>query len=834
MPILVALSYRYLISKRARSLLTILAITVGTAVVSATLSTNSAIEESLHRTAVAIAGKADVLIEALDPEGFPPTNIERIRRMPTISVAAGRVTKRTFFRTTTARGFVDLLGVDPEADEQVHTYTFVAGRGLLPAPSHDVVVGDRWASRYGVAIGDSLELITREGFTKFQVVGIITEADPGLASSEGILRTHVATVQAAFQLHNRLQRFDLVLKDPADLPQLEQQLSAELDGQYILRKVGDIRQELSDSISDFRPLLFFFGTVATFVGAFLVYNTLTMNVADQAREIGLLRMVGATLQQIRLMALAQAFLLALGGTIPGALLGQALAVALIALFESLRQMPLTGSPFSITAGLWGIAIGTSMTFVAAIVPSWRAGRLSPTEALRTVATALNRQRQNEQARRAPVLLGSVLLLMLFISWPFNDVWRWLKAPALVYLFALLVSLSPVLADGISRLATRLVSPWSSSIMLVQRNFQREPSRTAATLAGFFISFAFVIGLTNMTESATTAGQRWVSSLFPGEYAIVAPVPQPLILVNEFTAVSGVEQASPVALNPIVWNGLRFTAAGLDPIAYASAFEFVEGNRERAFAELRRGNSVLIPAGFARDFDIKRGSSLRLRIGANEAAFTVVGVIAHSFPSSDRYGSLVLALEDLRRYGGDDSFQFIAVNALPDADPVQMMQELGALAEQYGLEAGSVQNLRMSVQQAIQLLLILFGGLVATGIVISSLGLANTMMMNIAGRTRELGILRAVGTTQTQVQLLMITEALMLGLIGALMGVVGSVFLGRLLVELARTPEFDPQFSFSPLVALVALGVGLVAALVAAWYPARRAASIKIVDALRFE
>ena len=832
MSALFLLAYRQLISKRTRTVLTTLAIALGTTVISASFSTNNAIEDSLQTSADAIAGNADVLLEATDSQGFPERVLQQVLDVPGVRLAAGRVQKRTFFRTATDRGFVELLGVDPQADPQVHSYGLLAGRPLSPSPSTEVLVGDRWASRFGIRVGDSLELITKDGFSQFQVVGIIVEADPGRASSEGILRAHVAAVQDAFQLGHRLQRVDVVLADAKDVAELESQLEERIGAGYIFQRVPDIRQELRESVIDFQLLLFFFGAIAIFVGAFLVYNTITMTVVEQTREIGLLRTVGASMDQIRGITLAQALLLALWGTVPGTLLGQVLALGLVALFEALRQTPLTETPFSIIATVWGITVGSGMTMLAATLPAWRAGRLTPLEAQRAFPTT---QIYQQNTRRQALAVIGTLLSVLFLAWPVEEVWRWTKGPILLCLFMLLVYLSPLFVDGIAKIWSVLFRRWATGVtLLVQGNFQRERARTAATLAGFFVSFAFVVALNNVAESATSAGQRWVSSLFPGEYAITAPVPQARVLASEFSNMAGIDYASPVGMRTVTWNGSRYVAAGLDPISYSSAFEFVEGDRNQAFTALRRGNAVLVPTRFARAWEIRRGDMLRLQFGITDAVFTVAGTIAHSFPSPDNYGTLILSLDDLRRYGGEDSFHFITIKALPETDQQNIFRELTLLAEQYGLEANTVANLRTAVQQAMQLLLILFGGLVATGIVIAVLGLVNTMMMNVAGRTRELGLLRAVGMTQIQAQWLTVTEALVLGIAGAILGIAGGAFLTRLLIELARTPDFDPQYAFSPAVALLALGVGVTAAVLAAWYPAHRSASIRIVDAIRFE
>ena len=831
MSALLRIAFRNLLSKRLRTVLTLVAIAVGTAAISATLSTNGAIEASLRQSAFAVTGNADVLVQASNPEGFPTAALRQVQQLPNVRLAVGRVQKRTFVRTATTRGFVELVGIDPKNDPLVHPYQLLAGNGLTGDSSKGVLIGDRFARRFDLKVADSVDLVTQNGFATFEVAGIISEVDPSKASSEGLIYVNLAVAQNGFGVGDRLHQMDIALVNAAGASQLETQLAGSPIGNATIRQASDVREELEGSVADFKLLLYFFGAIASVVGAFLVYNSLSMSVLEQTREIGLLRTIGASMDQIRFMTLGQGCMLAVGGAIPGALLGQALAFVLATVFESLRHVPLATTPLSPQSALIGVGIGTLATLVATAVPAWKSGRLTPLLAASTFAGASSTERDLRQ-RRPAIALG--ILLTVFLALSRGQALLWLNSAIALTLCSLLIYLSPLLIDGFLLLSQPLWGRFAGMGILIRRNFQREKGRTASTLAGFLVSFAFVVALSNVAESSNSTGQRWVASLFPGEYAVIAPVPQGRRLVSEFAKVPGVERASPVSLQSVVWNGSSFTAAGVDPISYATAFEFVDGQRESSFAALRRGNAILVPARLARDLGLHRGDSLPLQFGTEKASFTVAAVIAHSFPNVNGYEAIVLSLDDLRRYARNDSFNFIAITASPNAEPNAVLHELTLTAEQYGMETNSVDNLKSSVHRAMQLLLILFGGLVATGIVISSLGLVNTMMMNVSQRRRELGILRVAGMTPDQVQWLTVSEAVILGSFGALMGVIGGTFLTWLLVTFARTPDFDIQFSFSPTIGAVSLGLGLVSAMIAAWYPAHQAASMSVVDAIRLD
>ena len=829
---LFSIAYRNLVSKRLRSVVTALAIAVGTGVITATFTTNTAIQTSLEQTAASIAGNADLLVEAQDPQGFQDDSVVAVKNLPGVQFVAPRVQQRIFFRTSTQRGFVELLGVDPPSDFRLHGYRLLSGSFLSSEESRGLLVQEHWAGRLGVNVGASLELLTREGFIPFQVQGIVAEANPGQAGSGGVIRMHIATAQSLFGLTRGVQGLSIKVDNPNSISDLESQLPGLLRSDFVVRRVSQITQDLQDSVADFQTLLLFFGGIALFVGTFLVYNTLLMNVVDQTREIGLLRAVGASMSQVVVMTLVQGLLLGIAGTFPGVVFGQLLAQVLVKVLADTRQLAPLSSSFSFSSMLLGAAIGLVVTVLAALVPALRAGQLSPLVALRTIG--VSQEDVEHRFRRILAFLGLVGLLV-FLVWPVQEETRGLKALSLLPLFLLLVYLSPTYIGPLIWVSGILFRHRLTGIgVMAQRNVQRERGRTGVTVAGFFVSLAFVVALPNIASSAASAGQQWVGSLFPGDFVVVSPIPQPLVLVSEFEQLPEVDRVSSILVQAVNWNAIQLSTVGIDPTHYVSAFQFVECERISAFKALLRGNAVLLPAKFAREWGLKVGDVMRLRVGNKEVSFTVSGVIAHSLPSVDNYGALVLSARDLQRDFGADSFQFLAVSTWADEDQETAIQRLRQVAEQYGMEANTLQSLKLSVYAAMQQLLVLFVGLVVTGILVGSLGIVTTMMMNITQRMREIGILRAEGMTQGQVQVLTMAEAAILGFIGGVMGIAAGAFLTWVMIELSRTPEFDPQVSFSPVVALLSLALGILGAIVAALYPARRAARINIVAAVQHE
>ena len=322
------------------------------------------------------------------------------------------------------------------------------------------------------------------------------------------------------------------------------------------------------------------------------------------------------------------------------------------------------------------------------------------------------------------------------------------------------------------------------------------------------------------------------SLFPGEFTIVSPVEQSFDLLQEFQAIPGVEQVSPVATVPVVWNGVRFTAAGVEPAHYFLAFQFQEGERTVAFKEMRRGHSLLVSSRLAQDKGIKVGDQLTLTSGDREASFSVTGIIAHSFPTPDNYGALVLTRDDIETVFGVTGFRFAVVSAAPDADATALEEALRRTSETLGVELNTVTQLRQSVRQGVISLIGLLTGLVLVGVIVGFLSIVTMMLMRVAQRAKELAILRAGGMTISQIQQLSVVEAAILGCLGAVLGNLLGLLLTWILVDFARTGDFNLSVTFSFPIAAVTIGVGTLGAVISAYFPARAAAATNIVHALR--
>lgn len=836
MPGLIRIALRNLIRSRARSLFAVLAVVLGTAVVSATFTTNGAIEGSLRQSGESMVGNADLVVEAIDQRGFPERAVAATRALPGVTFVAPQVQKRTYFRTQDQRGFVELIGIDPQLDPQVHPHALAEGQFLSSPQQRGVLLVKDWATRMGLRAGDHLDLLTSEGFRPFDVVGLLDEPDQSKRTATGIVRVPLAVAQATFGLQDHVDSLSIKVANPAQIQAVEDRLPDTITARYLVRETPKLLKELEDSVRDFQGALLFFGAIALVAGAFLVLNTLSLTVAEQSRQIGLLRATGATADTVLRMTLAQGAALGVVGSILGVVVGEGMARVLIVAVSATQGLAPTGVPFSPAGIGLSLMVGMLITLAASLFPALQASSISPLMALsQTRSTATGRA---QRTLTILALLASAAIVVFLLRPVETEGMRALKLLGLLVLFLLVILLSRGLVPFLAPVVG-LPFRWlfRSTGVLAERNVRRERARTGVTVAGFVISLSLVIALWNSSTSFTRAGEAWARSIFPADFVVVSAVDQPVELVDEFAAVPGVDPlfgVSPVSLFPIVWESYSLTAAGVDPSVYFQAFDFIKGDRTEAFRAMQRGTSVLVPEVLAREQDIELDDNLLFKYGNREVVFTVVGVVTHSLPSADGFGTVIVPKSFAESEFGVRSFRFLAVRAAPDSDVGLLGEQLGQTAELFGMESHSVSSLRDSVARGVSGLLALLAGLVIIGVVVGSLSVVNTMVMNISQRIREIATLRALGMTRGQVQQLAVAEAVTMGLLGAVVGIGLGAFVTWVLVALNRTADFDPLFTFSPLAGLLVLALGGLSAGLAAFYPAGVAARINPIEALRHE
>ena len=826
------LSYRGLASNKVRSLLIGAAVVLGVAMFMAATTTNHALDDSLAEMAQQLVGKADLEVRALSDRGLSAAALRSIASAPGVKSAVPLVRKRTYYRGQAHRGFVELIGIEPVQETELRSYDLSQGVFLADDANYTALLLESWARDKSFHRGDEIELITVDGFRSFQIVGLLSRAGVGETSFGRVVFVSLKTAQAMFGLGDRISQVSIELDPGARLEGVQEELEARLEEEFVVVPSETIARGLRDSLRDIQGLLLLLGAVALFVGGFLIYNTLAITVSERSRDIGLLRAGGATSTQVLTLFLYEALLLGATGSLVGVVVGWGLAQILARGVGLTQTIPIRTIPLGIGDVVFSAVAGIGVSLLAAFLPAWQGSRLAALEALRPEYV-----RPVAAPRRLRWLLGLVTAALGILLIVGGSGALFVSAVGVVLLCVGLIALSQPLIAPLARVAS-LPFSWLArrEATLAVRNLDRTATRTSLTVGGLTVAVAVIVALEISAASVSTAGQKWVRSLFAGQWLVVSPVAQPMIFAEELRSVEGVEEVLPIRTFAVNWEGRYLGAAALplNDSLERGAFELDDQDRQQAMALLEEGPGVLVPSLLAQRYGLGVGDGISLHTEQGLQSFPIVGVVAHSLPAANDEGAIILPWEVMVEQFGLTGFDLLQVVPREGLDGDKFRELLSSRAELYGMETTSVQEIASTVQEAITNLFALLAAMVGAALIVGGLGIANTMMVNVNERRREIGLLRAAGMTARQVVAMVLVEAGTMGAMGGLFGCAAGLLLSRVIIEFSRSPDFDPQYVVPLGFLVAAFAVPIPLSLIASAYPARSAARLSVIDSLRYE
>ncbi|GAA3373380.1 ABC transporter permease [Streptomyces racemochromogenes] len=842
---------RNVLAHKARLIMTVLAVCLGVAFISGSLvfadSTTAAYRASMARDYAGIAVTVDPAYPVGAPAGERTSVLDdalaaRLAAVPGVASARpavdGSVTLAAKdgspMRAGNAMGKL-AAGYVPGPDGKDARYPLTAGRA--PRDGGEVALDRGTATAGGYALGDTVSLAVDGPVLKPRLVGIVSTGDTRVTSGGTLAVFDKATAQKLFAAPGRYTGIDLSATPGTDQSDLARRVGALLPADRAQATTASAKADqqsvfIGTKTRSYARLPLLFAAVSLFIGSFLIINTFTMLITRRTREIALLRAIGATRRQVVRSVLAEAALVGLVASVIGFGMGLGVAAALPGLLGTGEDLlpggPLVVGPAPVAASL---AVGVGVTVLAAWLPSRRAARIAPVEAMRTAeqppSATLSRIRG--AAGAAVVLLGAGLLFSLGGAKDASDENLRTALFGCGVLVTGLILLAPLLAGPVVRLIGRVTGRFGVAGGLARDNALRDPRRTAATAVALMISTALVTGLSVIEHSSARALDSQAAAGLRADYVIGtrdATTAVDAAAVRRIAAVPGVSTASAVADSGISVGAGAGQVSGVDPksVEAVMRLRFTSGSAE----DLGPGR-IAVSASFARDNRIGTGNRVRAAVGPGagedrDRPYTVVGVYQDNPTARD-----VLAdRADVQRYGYlRDSVQRVLVagsgdlggrlRAAVDNSPLLKVQSRAQLVREQAGVAGD--------------LITLVFGLLAIGVVISALGMVNTLAMSVAERTREIGVLRAVGMDRAGVRGMIRLESLTVAAYGTLLGLAGGLFGAWKVSGLANGAI--PQYSFSlpwgtlALVVLLSLAVGVAAAAL----PARRAAALTPMHAV---
>ena len=838
-----SLAWRSLAARRLRTALTIAGVALGVGVLFAMQLTGATLDAAVDLTVRDLVGRADLRVRAFADPGLSPPSVEAIRATPGVGAVAPVLERRTFLvadRSPTGDP-VTIEGVDPTAEGAIRELRLVRGVDLAPDTQRSVLVTEALARERGLDLGSSVTLYGADAPVEYRVIGIVAGDGP-VPTPFG--RTAWITLDSASELFatDAVSIVDVDVALDADETAVADALTRALTiDPYVLETPAEIAAALRGSTLDLRTIFAIVAAVVLFVAAFLIFNTSSMSVAERLREVALLRAAGATRRQVGWIFVLQAVVVGLAGAAIGGVLGVALGTVVLALLRTAEGIRVSAASVDPAGPAFALALGVVVTVVAALEPAWRAGRLSPVEALRAnVDPSVSvRARLWWLAAVAVVVgVGGALLLPEGAGAGIA-----LLGPLLVYLVLLSTALaSPFLLRPLGALAAIPFSlAFRTEARLTRRALTRDPARTALTVGALAIGIAMVVAVSSIGSLSRATASAWIVDVVPGSTVVtsIRPIAADEGVAEELVAVPGVARVTaigsfvvPVQAEPgsDPYRVPASAISGADLLA-DGRLTFVAGDRATALGGLDAGGSAILPRSLADRLGLGLGATMRVGFGDAVTDLAVSGIVEHTFPGPGSETALVSWADAAARFGvaGADVY---AVRYDPGSEATASA-EVAAIARELALEPTTLDAVRDQAEGAVGRLFGLFDAIAVVAIVVAGLGIVNTLAMNVMERVREIGILRATGLLSSQAWRMVLVEAGILGVVGAVLGIVAGLLVAAVMVA---TQGADPaSIAEAPWLTIAAVGLlGVVVAMLAAAYPARLASRVSIIRAVRGE
>jgi len=836
---LTSLAWRSLAARPGRTILSIVGIALGVGVLFATLATEAGIDSSIDRTVRDLVGRADLRVAAFQDRTLSADSVAAIADAPGVVVAAPVLERRTYLAPSVDNPDalpppVTIIGIDPALEVRVRDLPLVSGSPLSASDAPAAIITERLAADDRLALGASVEVQSANGPVDLEVVGIVAGDGPFVGSAGRTVLVPIDTARRIFG-ETGASRVDIVVGEGATPTEVAAALDVALTSEpYVLSSPRDLATSLRVSTADFRSTTGLIAAVALFVGAFLIFNTLSMTVTERVRELGLLRAAGATSRQVGGFVLVQAVVLGLVGSLVGLLVGLGLAQLMAGYVRAIGSIPFEAADIGANSAIVAVVIGLFVTLAASLEPARRAGSISPVEALKA-------RLEPAAARRARLrwLIGvfAVVGVAGLLVWPRESGIAGLVRALAVYGLLLLVVLgSPIVLGPLARLAGLPFRGLRLEERLARAALARDRSRTALTVGALTMGLAMVVAIGGVAGSSRAEAAAWLAEVIPGDELVtsIRPVALDEDAPTELAAVDGVARVSPIAIFEVARSGIRTDAAavsGADLLA-DGRLNLVAGDRATALPALDAGGATILPRSLADRLHLGVGGTVTLALGGGEQLdLRIVGVADRTLPGSAGEAILVGWTDATEKLGvaGADVFAIrYASGREADARPV-----LEQTARSLALEPNPLERVAGAVDDALGRVFGLFDALAIVAVIVAALGIVNTLSMNVLERVRELGVLRAAGMTTRQVRRTVVVEAGIVGVAGTILGIATGLVAAVLMSALSGgQPSLGLAVPWPSIALAAVLGIGV--SILAAWYPARLASQLAIVRAVQHE
>jgi putative ABC transport system permease protein len=784
----------------------------------------------------------DLTVTSALNQPFRADVVDRLRALPAVASASPGVQRiaplpRSADAPPDALAQVVVVGVDLATVGSVHDFPLAAGRMLASGDNAAVVLNSDLAGQLALGVGGQLVLPAAGGTARFRVIGLLSSVTvPG---QEQVYLT-LPAAQQLFGLGERITQVEAAFTPGADRSATELAVAAALGPDY---QVGGLSSQ-STLLATLQTATFafnMFGLFALATAGFIIANSFRTVVAERRRDIGMLRAIGTRRRTVMGMFLIESLIQGVIGTALGLVAGWGLAAGLFAamapIFENVMHFHVPSPIFSVGTWITSILLGVGVTVVAAILPARAAGRVTPLEAMRPQLGGVYERRVG---RRAWLGVGLVVASLFGLTTGSSSL---VGLGAVGFLVGIAL-VAPAVVNPLANWASRPLEVFFSCEGAIARsNLQRNPGRSAITVTAVMLGLASIVAMISIVTSIFAGFTSYLDKSLSADYLLI---PQSIVLgqgnvaagprlAEDVRSIPGIAAVSTLRIAQAKSDGGDVQVIGVDPANYlkVASFDWNTGSSDAALAQLGSGRWLIANGIYAAQHKLVVGQVVLLDTPNGSRTYHLAGV-GNDYLNA-KLSTLYASQENLQRDFNVTTDMLLMANRTAGADPDATKARMDRVVAGYpAFRLYESSSWRAEQMKTFSQTIVIFDVLVAALALPSLLALVNTLAISVLTRTREIGMLRAVGATRRQIRRMVMAESLLLSVIGTVFGAVAGLWLGYALVAAMSAVGWQMPYSFPWSGLLATVVVGITFGVLAAIGPARSAARLDVVAALHQE